>query len=218
MKLRSVLRNAGLSRTERLLLFGFLLLTELSTQAFSQTGATVLSPPNIPPTAEAVRVDSPPEIDGDVLNDPAWVAAPKISEFWQTTPYEGQPASEETIVRVVYDSRNLYIGAVCFDRDPKGIIVSETRRDSSLTNTDSFLFILDTYRDLQNGFVFGTNPAGLEYDGQVTKEGQGGSTSTMRQQTSAGGGFNLNWDGTWMVRTMVGEFGWSAEFAIPFRT
>ena len=34
----------------------------------------------------------------------------------------------------------------------------------------------------------------------------------------SGGGFNLNWDAAWEVRTKVGDFGWSAEFSIPFRT
>ncbi len=133
-------------------------------------------------------------------------------------PDEGEPASEQTTVRIVFDSRNLYIRTVCYDRSPEGIIVSETRRDSSLENTDSFIVILDTYHDFRNGFVFGTNPAGLEYDGQVTKEGQGSGLSSMRQQSSAGGGFNLNWDGSWEARTKVGDYGWSSEFAIPFRT
>lgn len=62
-------------------------------------------------------------------------------------------------------------------RDPSTIIVSDARRDSSLTETDSFQIILDTYLDRQNGFVFGTKPAGMEYDGQLTNEGQGGGGS-----------------------------------------
>jgi hypothetical protein len=79
--------------------------------------------------------------------------------------------------------------------------------------------ILDTYRDQQNGFVFGTNPVGIEYDGQVVNEGQGGGGGGGgRQQGGSGGGFNINWDGAWQVRTQVSEIGWSAEFAIPFRT
>ena len=76
--------------------------------------------------------------------------------------------------------------------------------------TDSFQIILDTYRDQQTGFVFGTNPVGIEYDGQVTREGEGGAFSA--------GGFNKNWDGVWEVTATIGDFGWSAEFAIPFTT
>ena len=217
MKLRFALREAGSSRRELLL---FMVLLFLSTSMVSVHGRTELfpNPPDVPPTAQAVRITEPPMIDGIVLGEPAWDSAPPITGFWQTTPDEGHPATEKTLVRIVFDSRNLYIGVVCYDRDPSGIIISETRRDSSLVNTDSFLIILDTYRDFQNGFVFGTNPAGLEYDGQVTKEGKGGGSSMQRQQTTSGGGFNLNWDGSWVVRTTISDFGWSAEFAIPFRT
>ena len=107
---------------------------------------------------------------------------------------------------------------ICYDSSPKQIIASDSRRDSPLENSDAFQIILDTYLDHQNGFVFGTNPAGIEYDGQVTREGEGEARKRNRQQAGSGGGFNLNWDGSWRVKAMVGEFGWSAEFAIPFRT
>jgi hypothetical protein len=176
-------------------------------------------PPQTPPAATAVRVTTPPTVDGDVLGDPAWAAAPPIAGFWQTAPSEGAPASEPTEVRIVYTADTLYFGVVCHDRDPSGIVVSGSRRDGPLDETDAVLIVLDTYRDLQNGFVFGTNPAGLEHDGQVTNEGQGGGASGG--PGAAGGslsGYNKNWDGVWTVRTRGGDFGWSAEFAIPFRT
>ncbi len=175
------------------------------------------SPPTPPPVAGALRVTLAPVLDGDVLNDPAWSSVEPITGFWQTNPYEGQPASEETEVRIVFDDQTLYVSVVCYDRDPSGIIIADSRRDSSLVNTDSFQFVLDTYHDRQNGFVFGTNPAAIEYDGQVTNEGEGTGFGN-RQQTGSGRGFNLNWDATWEVRTEMGEFGWSAEFAIPFQT
>jgi hypothetical protein len=175
--------------------------------------------PQTPPTATAVRVETPPTVDGDVLGDPAWAAATPLAAFWQTAPAEGAPASETTEVRIVYTADTLYFGVVCHDSDPAGIVVNGSRRDSPLDETDAFQIALDTYRDRQNGFVFGTNPAGLEYDGQFTNEGQGGGASGG--PGAAGGsltGFNKNWDGAWVVRTKSGDFGWSAEFAIPFRT
>ena len=172
------------------------------------------------PSLAASRVASAPTLDGDVLGDPAWQNATPSSGFWQEQPDEGQPSSERTEVRVVYTADMLYIGVVCYDRTPDGIIVADSRRDSPLDNTDSFRIIFDTYRDGLNGFVFGTNPAGIEYDGQVTNEGQGGGGlgGGQRAQMGAGGGFNVNWDGAWEVRTRTNEVGWSAEFAIPFRT
>jgi hypothetical protein len=174
-------------------------------------------PPVSPPSIEAFWTDQKPVLDGDILNDPAWIKSNGPTDFWQTTPNEGNPASETTEVRIIYDGQNLYIGAICYDQSPDQIIISDSRRDSSLVETDSFQLILDTYRDFQNGFVFGTNPAGIEYDGQVTKEGQG-SGSMSRQQSGSGGGFNLNWDASWKVRTEIGDYGWSAEFEIPFRS
>jgi hypothetical protein len=171
-------------------------------------------------TATAVEVTEAPTLDGDVMGDPAWKAAPVISGFQQEQPDEGQPASENTEVRIVFTRDTLYIGVVCFDRNPSSIIVSDSRRDADLDDTDSFRIIFDTYRDRLNGFVFGTNPAAIEYDGQVTNEGQGGGGlgGGQRQQSGSGGGFNLNWDAAWEVRAMIDERGWHAEFAIPFRT
>jgi hypothetical protein len=158
-------------------------------------------------------VAAAPALDGDVLGDPVWQALPALTDFRQTRPDEGTPATERTEVRIAYDDRTLYIAVVCHDREPGQLVVNESRRDASLDDSDSFLVILDTYRDRQNGFVFGTNPAGLEYDGQVTSEGEG-----VGSGDGGLGAFNLNWDGSWEVRARRGDFGWSAELAIPFRT
>jgi hypothetical protein len=186
----------------------------------AQVLATATEPVRTRPVAAAVRVETPPVVDGDVLGDPIWQRALPASGFVQEQPDEGTPASEPTEVRIVFTHDTLYLGVVCYDRDPGAIIVSEVRRDASLEETDSFRVIFDTYRDGLNGFVFGTNPAGIEYDGQVTNEGQGGGglAPGQNQQSGAGGGFNLNWDGAWTVRTRTVAEGWTAEFAIPFRT
>jgi hypothetical protein len=175
--------------------------------------APPVRPPADPPQAEAVRASREPVVDGDVLEDPAWEGVPLLDAFWQIAPDAGYPASQSTEVRIIFTDSTLYFGVVCFDEDPSGIVVNESRRDSPLDDTDSFQIILDTYLDRQNGFVFGTNPTGLEYDGQVTNEGEGG-----RGFGSSLGGFNKNWNAIWTVRTLTGDFGWSAEFAIPFST
>ena len=187
-----------------------------SAPAAGQTGSISYSEDEARPRMQALRVDEPPTLDGEVVHDVAYALSEPITEFWQITPSYGEAASERTEIRMVYTDRALYIGVTCFDRTPEAIIVSDSRRDAPLNETDSFSFILDTYLDGQNGFVFGTNPAGIEYDAQVSKEGQGGFGG--RQQSGSGGGFNINWDGSWTVRTSINEHGWSAEFEIPFRT
>ena len=162
------------------------------------------------PTLTATQVETPPVLDGEVRGDAAWSLAVAATGFRQTTPDEGEPATERTEVFLVYDDETLYVGVVCHDREPEGIIVSDSRRDASLSETDSFQLIFDTYADRQGGFVFGTNPAGIEFDGQVTGTPSGG--------LSSGNSFNRNWDAAWEVRTAIGDYGWSAEFAIPFRS
>ena len=179
------------------------------------------------PVALAQRVAAAPAVDGDVLADAAYEDARLATGFVQSRPFEGRPASERTEVRIVYTEDTLYFGVVCYTDDPATIIAADSRRDSDLTETDSFRIILDTYHDGLNGFVFGTNPAGVEYDGQVTNEGQGsgrfggggsGRPSNSRQQRGSGGGLNVNWDGVWQVAARVTDVGWTAEIAIPFRT
>jgi hypothetical protein len=180
--------------------------------AFAQTTPTPR------PQIVASPLSAAPTLDGNVVDDQAWAGVAASADFRQTTPDEGQPASERTDVRIGFTTDTLYIGVVCYDRTPSAIIASEARRDAPLDDSDSFRVILDTFRDQQNGFVFGTNPNALEYDGQVTNEGQGGSIVLGGAQAGSGGGFNLNWDASWTVRTSVSDIGWSAEFAIPFRT
>ena len=182
--------------------------------------ASAQTKPGSANVATALRATEVPTLDGDVLGDPAWKNAPPITSFVQEQPVEGQPASEKTEVRVIFTADTLYVGVVLYDSDPGGIIVSDARRDAPMDDTDSFQMIVDTYRDRQNGFVFGTNPAGVEYDGQVTNEGQGGGGLGFGQMQSAGSGsgFNINWDGAWTVRSKISAQGWSTEFAIPFRT
>jgi hypothetical protein len=100
--------------------------------------------------------------------------------------------------------------------------VTQSRRDGDLNDTDSIQILLDTLNDGQNAFVFGTNPFGIEYDGQVMNEGQtSGSLGRAGIRGSQGGqvsGFNANWDADWTVRAAITTRGWEAEFSIPLKT
>jgi hypothetical protein len=163
-----------------------------------------------------------PEIDGRV-DENVWSLAEPFSTFTQQEPNEGEPATERTELRFLVDRGTLYIGIVCHDSTPEAIVVSQSRRDADLTETDSIQILLDTFNDGQNAFVFGTNPFGIEYDGQVMAEGQtagntfvpSGSAGSQRGQLRA---FNTNWDADWTVRANITERGWEAEFAIPLKT
>jgi hypothetical protein len=146
-------------------------------------------------------VGEAPTIDG-LLDDRVWLAAAPLANFVQAEPLEGQAASQATEVRVLYDDTAIYVGVILHDSDPSQIVTTDTRRDSGLGDQDSFQIIFDTFRDRQNGFVFGTNAAGIQYDGQVRSQGMTSSS----------------WDGSWDVKTNTTEAGWTAEFRIPLRT
>lgn len=175
-----------------------LLLAALASYAAEQVPA----PPETPPTVKAQRLSVTPKLDGQVLDDPAWTDVQPASGFWQVRPTEGAPASQPTSVFIGFTNDSLYIGVICYDDNPAGIIVADSRRDSSLVDSDSFQIIFDSFHDKQNGFVFGTNPVGIEYDGQVIMESE----------------FNRNWDTSWTVKASISDIGWSAEMEIPFKS
>lgn len=190
-----------------------MLITFLSISSYGQTNLSQIARPS----TQATHLEAPPLIDGEVLTDETWKVLTPITNLLQVQPNAGQPASEQTEVFVAYDATTFYIAVVCHDQAPNKLVVADPRRDASLDNTDSFIFLLDTYNDGQNGFIFGTNSQGVEYDAQVNNEGQG-NFNANRQQGGIIGGFNINWDASWEVKAKVGTFGWSAEFAIPLRT
>ena len=186
-----------------------------NTIIFSITTFNFLLSESIAPVVRSTKL---PIMDGNVIDDEAWSSINPIISFTQKSPDEGQVATEKTAVRIMYSDQMFYVSVICYDSNPKGIVISDTRRDAPLNNTDSFMFILDTFHDQQNGFVFGTNAGGIEYDAQVSGGGEGMSISSTRQSVGVGANFNINWDAAWDVKTEIGDYGWSAEFAIPFKT
>jgi hypothetical protein len=161
------------------------------------------------PTGAASALQSAPMLDGVVRNDAAWANVQPMTGFTQVQPVEGASASQRTEVFLGFTDDTLYVGVVCYDDEPGSIIVSNSRRDSDLDQEDSFRLVIDSFRSEQDGFVFGTNPASLQYDGQLDNTGSNRFRSN---------GFNTNWDTTWDVVSTIGEHGWSAEFAIPFKS
>jgi hypothetical protein len=156
---------------------------------------------DVPPTLRAVRVATPPVVDG-ALSEATWETGVAISDFRQREPEEGQPASEATTVRVLYDEVYLYIGAVLQDREPDRIYAKELRRDDDLGSDDTFAVLLDTYRDRRNAFLFRVNPRGTRFD------------AVVRNESSV----DSDWDDQWTAEASRGPNGWSVEIAIPFKT
>ena len=155
-----------------------------------------------PPVAKAVRTDVRIRLDGK-LDEPVWRLAEPIGPLTQVNPREGDPPSEVTEVRVLYDSDAIYFGVRCLDRDPGAIVATQLARDSELEVDDYLAVVLDPFFDHRNGFFFRVNPAAARADGQV---------SNNSEHTS------LDWDGIWNAGAHISEEGWTVEIAIPFKT
>ena len=140
------------------------------------------------------------EIDGH-LNEEDWARAQVVDDFNQQSPNEGQPSTERTEVRVLYDTERLYIGFECYDSQPDKIVANEMRRDGMLWQNDNVYIMLDTYGDKRQCFFFRTNALGALSDTAVTD-----------------GGENLNgsWDCIWEAAGRQHDKGWTVEIAIPF--
>jgi len=151
--------------------------------------------------ATVTRITSEITVDG-LLSEPVWGSAPKIGDLIQREPAPGTAPTETTEVTLLYDTNQLYIGVLCYDSQPQSVIGTQMARDGDLANDDRLEILLDTYRDRRNAFYFATNPAGALVDGLIVENRD----------------LNRDWDTIWVVRTRRSEEGWSAEFAIPFKS
>ena len=96
------------------------------------------------PTINAVRTSTPPDIDGR-LDDLVWRDAVRITEFVQTTPVEGAPATEDTEVYIAYDSSNLYFGFYVHYSDLSLIRAYRVDRDRLMLD-DKMSVFFDTFQ------------------------------------------------------------------------
>jgi Domain of unknown function (DUF5916) len=141
-------------------------------------------------------------LDG-VLDEPEWSAADAIPDLTMIEPLEGDAPTGRTSVRVLATDEALYIGIVCEDPEPEGIVSFTKQRDGNLRSEDNVRIVLDTFLDGRSGYVFQINPNGARYDALISP---GGDAE------------NSNWDGVWDAATHRDSGGWSAEIWIPIQT
>jgi hypothetical protein len=143
-------------------------------------------------TAETIRLDGR-------FDEAAWGTAQVATDFVQRGPDVGQPSTERTEVRVLYDDGAVYVAARMFDSQPARMQAPLARRDEAVQNSEWFNVVFDSYHDRRSGFRFGVNPAGLRRD--VYHFDDDGEDAT--------------WDAVWEVATSVDSLGWTAEYRIP---
>lgn len=151
--------------------------------------------------AQRIPATQPIVLDG-ALTEAIWQDAERAADFIQQEPRSGEPATERTEVRVLYDASHLYIGFVC-DTHPSRILTTSLARDFNAQESDTVGILLDTFGDGRNGLLFVITPDGALRDVQVMNDG---------------GNSNADWNAVWDARTQRTPSGWSAEVAIPFKT
>lgn len=150
------------------------------------------------PTLGVLRVAEPPVIDGRLAEE-AWSRAPLADHFRQRDPNEGQPATERTEIRVLYDDHALYVGARMYDGQPSAISTRLSSRDA-WPDADNLSILLDPRHDHRTGVYFIVTAAGVQGDGVI-------SNDTFQDGS---------WDAVWSSVVSHDAAGWSAELRIPF--
>ncbi len=145
------------------------------------------------------RAEAPITIDGE-LNEDTWKTTAVATDFFMVLPMDTSLAKLRTEVRMAYDNRFLYISAVNFQSHR--VMVESLRRDWNFQKNDNFIFFMDPFDDQTNGFTFGANAAGAEWDGLQYD----------------GGTADLSWENRWFSAVKQYPDRWIFEAAIPFKT
>ena len=101
---------------------------------------------------KAYKIDREEIILDGKLDELFWNNVKGIDEFLMQEPVEGNLPTENTLIKIAYDENYLYIGAIMYDSDPKGIKSFKMKKDSPLNTDDRFMWILDTYLDGRNAY------------------------------------------------------------------
>ena len=154
-------------------------------------------------TIRAVRAVEPLAIDG-TLDESVYQDTQPVSDFVQTLPDEGAPASERTEMWVLFDDDNFYLAGRCWDSAPESEwVLTEMRRDSfNVLQNERIGFMIDSFYDRRNGMIFNLNAIGGRMDGQITDERE----------------YNGDWNPVWQAETGRFDGGWTFEVAIPFKS
>ncbi|HMG89982.1 MAG TPA: DUF5916 domain-containing protein [Chryseolinea sp.] len=147
------------------------------------------------------RASSAIQIDG-VVDEEAWSQAEAASDFYMVLPMDTSKARVRTDVKMTYDEHNLYLVAICYHFLPGPYFVESLRRDFAFGKNDNFLLFMDPFDDQTNGFSFGANAAGAQWDGMMYE----------------GGKVDLSWDNKWTSVVRKEDDRWVFEASIPFKS
>ena len=147
------------------------------------------------------RTKLPVKIDG-IMEDSVWQQAETATDFFQVLPMDTSKAFVRTEVKMLYDDQYIYLLAINYEKVEGNYMVESLRRDFSFGKNDNFLLFIDTFDDQTNGFTFGANAMGAQWDGVLFE----------------GGSANLSWDNKWVSAVKTEDDKWTFEMAVPFKS
>lgn len=151
------------------------------------------------------KIDTPILIDGEI--DAIWSEADSAFNWMQQFPYDSSLAVNQSVAKVLYDDKNIYVLGVMYNAtEDRAYVTPSLRRDFRGAANDNFTVILDTFQDRTNAFTFGINPFGVRREGLISNGGSG--------ETS----FSLDWDNVWRGEAKIYKGYWVAEIAIPLNS
>ncbi|MBN3519685.1 carbohydrate binding family 9 domain-containing protein [Algoriphagus lutimaris] len=154
---------------------------------------------------EFKKIDVPVIIDGEI--DEIWATADSAYNWMQYFPYDSSLAVNQSVAKVLYDDKNIYVLGIMYNATDDRIYVTPSlRRDFRGAANDNFTVIFDTFQDRTNAFTFGINPFGVRREGLVTNGGSGERS------------FSLDWDNVWRGEAKMYMGYWVAEIAIPLNS
>lgn len=156
---------------------------------------------------EAIKNGKPPKIDG-VLDEKTWTKAISAGNFLQYRPYNGDEASFDSEVKIIYDDQAIFFGARLYDPSPDSIYTEMGNRDFdgikgghgvSQLNADIFSVLLGPFNDGVNMIEFSVSASGVQSD-----------------LKHIGRSTDYNWDAVWYSAVRITDFGWVVEMKIPY--
>lgn len=144
------------------------------------------------------------KIDG-ILDEQTWADAQGADNFWLNAPSDNAAANNQTIVKLTYDDKNIYIGALMMG--PDNYIIQSLKRDGDLESSDAFGVLLDPIGQKSLGYSFGVNVGGAQTEAMVSAA-QGQFVNSV----------DTSWDVRWYSEVSKTAEGWVVEIAIPFKS
>lgn len=147
-------------------------------------------------------MSTPIVVDG--IKDSIWSAIPMAQYFYQSFPFDSSFARQQTSVSLAYSDDKLFGIIYCKESIDGEFVIQSLRRDFENMRSDNVGILLDPMGTQTNGFMFASNPYGVQYEGFIAQGGAFGAAA--------------NWDNVWYCETSISDSMWIVEFSIPFNS